>query len=375
MNESKNVLCVLQDDHRKEYEPEFARLRHTGANFVFESSPEKSLSMVGEIDPNLVIVGMDVGSMEGIEFLALLTSQYPGFSGSVVVLPEKADGMPPVIHSRAHSTGRSAVESVDFDHIAALIAQPGPEPAPPAAPAPQPEAPSQSEVLPEAPGERVSEAHPESPARAKWLVPAAAAGGVLVLVIVGYFVFAGGDESRQDPEGARVTQKTSAVVDTGPADKPVEEPDDTKKEVAAAPDPPVARQDSPAVEPDPAVEPEVETHADLPEEFVLPLSFDPGAGRPRISDAERLDDIVSTLKRQPGLKIRLTGHTSAPGEVLNNFRLGMLRARMTKKLLVRRGISPRRIRVRSRGEKEPLDSGLDSEGNSRNRRVEIRLIH
>jgi outer membrane protein OmpA-like peptidoglycan-associated protein len=361
MSESKNVLCVLQDDHRKEYEPEFARLRHTGANFVFESSPEKSLSMVGEIDPNLVIVGMDVGSMEGIEFLALLTSQYPGFSGSVVVLPEKADGMPPVIHSRAHSTGRSAVESVDFDHIAALITQPQPEPSPPAASVPQ------SVVAPED--------LPKRSGRAKWPIPAAAAGGVLVLLIVGYFVFSGGGEAKQNPEGTSDPQKTSAVVDTGPAEKPVEEPGDTKKEVAAAPDPPVAPPDPPVLETQPPVEPEVEAPADLPGKFVLPLSFDEGTGRPRISDADRLDDVISALKRRPDLKIRLTGHTSAPGEVSNNFRLGMLRARMTKRLLVRRGISPRRIRIKSRGEKEPLDSSMTREGNSKNRRVEIQLIH
>jgi hypothetical protein len=124
MTQSTNVLCVLQDDYRKEYEPELARLRQTGANFVFESNPEKSLTMVGEIDPKLVIVSTDVGTMEGIEFLALLTSQYPAFGGSVVVLPEKADGMPPLNHSRAQSTGRSAVEGVNFDQIASLISGP-----------------------------------------------------------------------------------------------------------------------------------------------------------------------------------------------------------------------------------------------------------
>lgn len=357
MNQSKNVLCVLQDDHRKEYEPEFARLRHTGANFVFESSPEKSLSMVGEIDPNLVIVGMDVGSMEGIEFLALLTSQYPGFSGSVVVLPEKADGMPPVIHSRAHSTGRSAVEGVDFDQIAALITQPTPES--PKSPEPEPE------IAPEP----LSAPVPERPGRAKWPIPVAAAGGVLLLVVVGYFVFAGGGEARQNPEGTPDLRTASATPETGPAKEPVEEPTkEPEKEPVATPDPPV-------VEPDPPIEPPVEEHPVLPDKFVMPLSFDAGVGRPKISDGDRLDSIVNDLKQQPALKIELTGHTCAPGEVSNNFKLGMLRARLTKKLLVRRGISPRRVRLRSRGEKEPIDSSPTGRTNPSNRRVEARLIH
>jgi outer membrane protein OmpA-like peptidoglycan-associated protein len=352
MNQSNNVLCVLLDDHRKEYEPEFARLRNTGANFVFESNPEKSLSMVGEIDPNLIIVGMDVGSMEGIEFLALLTSQYPGFGGSVVVLPEKADGMPPVIHSRASSTGRSAVESVDFDHIADLIAQPKPAP-------PQPQA------VPAAPDEPVPEEPPERAGKAKWPIPVAAACGVLVLLVVGYFVFAGGGEAEQGLERGSDIQEASAAA----PDPPVTPPDPPVE-----PDPPETEPDPPAVEPDPPVEPEAETPADLPEKFVLPVSFAEGAGRPRISDAEGLEDIVSTLKRQPDMKIRLIGHTSAPGEVSDNYRLGMLRARMTKRLLERRGISPRRIKLKSRGEREPLDSSMTREGNSRNRRVEIQLI-
>jgi len=356
MNQSNNVLCVLQDDHRKEYEPEFARLRNTGANFVFESSPEKSLSMVGEIDPNLVIVGMDVGSMEGIEFLALLTSQYPGFSGSVVVLPEKADGMPPVIHSRASSTGRSAVESVDFDHIAELIAQPKPEPPPP-----------QPQAVPAAPDEPVREEPPERAGKAKWPIPVAAACGALVLLVVGYFVFAGGGEAEQGLEGGSDIQEASAAA----PDPPVTPPDPP----AAEPDPPEVEPDPPEVEPDPPVEPEAETREELPEKFVLPVSFAEGAGRPRISDAGGLEDIVSILKRQPNMKIRLIGHTSAPGEVTNNFRLGMLRARMVRTLLVRRGISPRRIRVKSRGEREPIDTSMTREGNARNRRVEVQLIH
>jgi peptidoglycan-associated lipoprotein len=367
MRQSNNVLCVLQDDHRKEYEPEFARLRHTGANLVFESSPEKSLSMVGEIDPNLVIVGMDVGTMEGIEFLAMLTSQYPGFSGSVVVLPEKADGMPPVIHSRARSTGRSAVESVDFDHIAELITQPKPEP-----PLPQPEA------VPEVVSEPVSEAPPGRAGRSRRHILVAAAGGALLLLVVGYLVLADGEEAKQMSEGAPESQKAGTALDAVPAEESAGEIEVVKNEVAAAPEPQATPPEPAAVESDPPTqepEPPLEAHADLPERFVLPLSFAEGTGRPGISDAERLDDIIGALKRKPDLKIRLTGHTSAPGEVSNNFRLGMLRARMTKRLLVRRGISPRRIGVMSRGEKEPLDSSMTREGNSKNRRVEILLIH
>jgi outer membrane protein OmpA-like peptidoglycan-associated protein len=104
----------------------------------------------------------------------------------------------------------------------------------------------------------------------------------------------------------------------------------------------------------------------------MPLSFEEGVGRPQISDRQRFKGVVRTLKEQPRLKIELTGHTCAPGEVSNNFKLGMLRARMTKRLLVRRGISPRRVKLRSRGEREPIDS---SGSNPINRRVEARIIH
>ncbi len=124
MDQSKCIICVLLDKQREEYDKEFAQLQLLDAEFIFESSADAALDLIGKHNPHIVIIGMDIGDVEGIEFIAMLMSRYQSFSRPVVMLPDKADGLPVVAHTKDPSTGRSAVESVEFDYIAKLITQP-----------------------------------------------------------------------------------------------------------------------------------------------------------------------------------------------------------------------------------------------------------
>ena len=73
--DAARVLCVLSSLQAEEYRDEFMEIGAGQAEFVFEPSPETALEQLGGIDPSLVIVGMDLGSMEGLEFLAMLMRQ------------------------------------------------------------------------------------------------------------------------------------------------------------------------------------------------------------------------------------------------------------------------------------------------------------
>ncbi|MBN2496124.1 MAG: OmpA family protein [Deltaproteobacteria bacterium] len=370
MNEVRKVLCVLLEDQRKEYEAEFASLKARGAELIFETSPEDALASIGQLGPDLVIVGMDVGSMEGIEFLALLTHRQPEYRGSVVVLPAKSDGLAPLIHARDGDSGRSSVENVGFDQIAELIAGPRPQPAEV----------YESPVLEEIPEEEALQAPSGKP---RWPIPLAAACGVLVIALAGYFVLSGFGETTPatagllEPRDASAEPPELAKAEPTPAPPAADtqEPAPAQEVAKAAPSTGEASQEDAESSPaEPAAPPPVQADPALQDDTVLPLAFDSASSRPSISDPHELDRIVEALRGQPGLKIELTGHTSAPGETSSNYRLGMLRARMAQKLLVRRGITRARFAIRSLGEKVPLASNLTPEGRERNRRVTVRLV-
>jgi outer membrane protein OmpA-like peptidoglycan-associated protein len=74
-----------------------------------------------ELQPRLVIVGMSLGSMEGLEFLARLMQRYRSFDGKVVILPDKGDPFPPVMQFRDPATGRSITEEIDFGALKTLV--------------------------------------------------------------------------------------------------------------------------------------------------------------------------------------------------------------------------------------------------------------
>jgi len=118
---NKNVICVLSQEQYNDYEDELSEMKAFGARLSLVEDPDEALAMVSKVKPDMIIVGMDVGDMEGFEFLAMLTSSVPDYENPAVVLPDKSDGLPPVVHSRNQDTGHSAVDGVDFNYITSLL--------------------------------------------------------------------------------------------------------------------------------------------------------------------------------------------------------------------------------------------------------------
>lgn len=71
--------------------------------------------------------------------------------------------------------------------------------------------------------------------------------------------------------------------------------------------------------------------------------------------------------------ITLTGHTDNIGNPPFNKKLGMLRALAMKKLLVNSGVDPKRIKVFSEGQSQPIATNDTEEGREKNRRVELEI--
>lgn len=87
-----------------------------------------------------------------------------------------------------------------------------------------------------------------------------------------------------------------------------------------------------------------------------------------------LEAKVAILRRELGMRIRVTGHTDDRGSDEYNIALGMRRAAETKRFLVDRGIAGSRIDIATRGEEEPAVRGADEFAWSRNRRAEFSIV-
>jgi type IX secretion system PorP/SprF family membrane protein len=87
-----------------------------------------------------------------------------------------------------------------------------------------------------------------------------------------------------------------------------------------------------------------------------------------------LENMETTLKEDPKIKLKITGHTDNIGNEKFNQRLSVKRAQTVKDFLVKKGIDPARIEANGKGWEEPIDSNETTEGRSKNRRVEISVL-
>ena len=92
----------------------------------------------------------------------------------------------------------------------------------------------------------------------------------------------------------------------------------------------------------------------------------------RDEDKATLDAKVAILKKNPGAKIRITGHCDERGSDDYNITLGMKRATAAKEYLVRAGIDAARIDVSSLGREKPMDASSNEAAWAKNRRDEFK---
>lgn len=80
-----------------------------------------------------------------------------------------------------------------------------------------------------------------------------------------------------------------------------------------------------------------------------------------------LNDIVASMKKQPLLKVEISGHTDNTGNPVSNQHLSEARARVVARYLISKGIDAKRITTKGYGSSKPV-STTDQ---NKNRRVEF----
>jgi outer membrane protein OmpA-like peptidoglycan-associated protein len=91
---------------------------------------------------------------------------------------------------------------------------------------------------------------------------------------------------------------------------------------------------------------------------------------PSYAELQRLADI---LIENPGMAIRVEGHTDNIGQMEDLLQLSQDRAQAVKDFLVDRGVSADRIETAGYGAQFPLTENNSDEERSQNRRVEVRI--
>jgi len=86
-----------------------------------------------------------------------------------------------------------------------------------------------------------------------------------------------------------------------------------------------------------------------------------------------LDAKLPILTANPGITVRISGHTDERGSDEYNLALGQRRAATAKQYLVDHGVDASRIETISYGEERPVAQGHDESAWSQNRRAEFEV--
>ena len=84
--------------------------------------------------------------------------------------------------------------------------------------------------------------------------------------------------------------------------------------------------------------------------------------------------VLKVMQENPGLKVRVEGHTDDEGPARYNQELSEYRSMWIKIFLMARGITGDRIQVFGFGKSRPVASNTTPAGREKNRRVELRII-
>ena len=102
--------------------------------------------------------------------------------------------------------------------------------------------------------------------------------------------------------------------------------------------------------------------------------FDTDSARLRPAALDRLRPLAAYLRAEPGVRVRIDGHTDSRASQAYNQKLSEDRAQAVANALIDMGAGRARFEVRGHGETEPVASNETAQGRQRNRRVEVTLL-
>ncbi len=104
------------------------------------------------------------------------------------------------------------------------------------------------------------------------------------------------------------------------------------------------------------------------------IMFEQGKYELLDSSFPELDRVVTLMKENPSMEIRLEGHTDNQGDFMLNIELSKNRVIEVKKYLESKGIGANRIEYKAYGGTQPISSNSTEQSRKNNRRVEFVIL-
>jgi outer membrane protein OmpA-like peptidoglycan-associated protein len=101
------------------------------------------------------------------------------------------------------------------------------------------------------------------------------------------------------------------------------------------------------------------------------INFDTNKAAIKPDSRPVVDQVVKLLQDNQDLKVSIEGHTDNTGSSAKNKTLSAQRAQSVVDVLVKEGISVKRLSAKGWGQEQPLADNGTEEGRMKNRRVEI----
>jgi len=87
-----------------------------------------------------------------------------------------------------------------------------------------------------------------------------------------------------------------------------------------------------------------------------------------------LDQVAVVLKKRPGAKIEIAGHTDSSGDDAMNLALSRRRAESVRQYLIGKGLKTENLVAKGYGETRPIADNTTAMGKQKNRRVEFNIL-
>ncbi len=114
---------------------------------------------------------------------------------------------------------------------------------------------------------------------------------------------------------------------------------------------------------------------ELPKTYTLKnVRFDTNSAKLKPSSYKSLNELAEFMLLKKNLKIEFAGHTDSDGNELANQKLSQKRAETVRNYILKKGIASNRITAKGYGETQPITTNSTSEGKSKNRRTEVRIL-
>lgn len=108
--------------------------------------------------------------------------------------------------------------------------------------------------------------------------------------------------------------------------------------------------------------------------FTSAVLFDSGQSELKPGSRAPLRELADVLRKNPGLKVEIGGHTDHMGDDATNQALSEKRAQSVYNGLITNGVSAAQLSWKGYGESKPVDVNTTETGRQKNRRVECRVV-